>query len=131
MLIRADTGGDSGPERRTNVFLLTPGSDARRQITTGGGDFLPKWSHDRKLYTRETGPGTSDIWMVGADGSDPHRVLGDPQRDMDLTWSPDGRWFAFVRGELNRPTIVVARIDGSEETTLTSGNAREGHPSWY
>jgi Tol biopolymer transport system component len=268
MLIRVDTGGDPGPERRTNVFVLTPGSGERRQITSSGGDFLPKWSHDRSrivlsrnengvftayvlgadgsgltkvadnvsggrvtwsmddrrlaftrqvggvnqiftvasdgstppvqltrsadekddptwmadgrnltywvkrdgarqiyalnvadprepgrliagpsagpvndpapspdgrfvLYTRETGPGTSDIWIIGADGSNPRRVIGDPQRDMDPAWSPDGTWFAFVRGELNRPTIVVARIDGSGETVLTAPGAREGHPNWY
>jgi len=83
------------------------------------------------LYTRETGPGTSDIWMIGIDGSHPHRVIGDPQRDMDPAWAPDGRWFAFVRGELNRPMIVVARADGSGEITLTTGGAREGHPNWW
>lgn len=267
MLIRVDTGADNEPERRTNVFLLTPGRPERRQITASDGDVLPKWSHDRKriamtrntggvntayvlnadgsgltkvadgvsggrmtwsmddrrlafvrqvdgvnqiftvapdgsaptqltrsrdekddptwladgrhitywvkrdgarqifaldvanprepgrliagpdagpvndpapspdgkfvLYTRETGPGTSDIWMIGTDGSDPHRVIGHPERDMDPAWAPDGTWFAFVRGELHRPTIVVARADGTGETTLTTGNAREGHPSWY
>jgi Tol biopolymer transport system component len=267
MLIRVDTGADDEPERRTNVFVLTPGQAGRRQITSSDSDVLPKWSHDRKrialtrlgadintayvlnadgsgltkiadgvtggrmtwsmddrrlafvrqvdgvnqifvaepggsapvqltrsadekddptwladgrhitywvkhdgarqiyaldvadprepgrliagpdagpvndpapspdgkfvLYTRETGPGTSDIWMIGTDGSNPHRVIGHPERDMDPAWSPDGSWFAFVRGELNRPTIVVARVDGTGETTLTTGNAREGHPNWY
>ena len=267
MLIRVDTGADNEPERRTNVFVLTPGRAERRQITASDGDVLPKWSHDRTriamtrnaggvntayvlnadgsgltkvadgvtggrmtwsmddrrlafvrqvdgvnqiftvapdgsapvqltrsrdekddptwladgrhitywvkrdgarqifaldvtdpqepgrliagpdagpvndpapspdgkfvLYTRETGPGTSDIWMIGIDGSNPHRVIGHPERDMDPAWAPDGTWFAFVRGELHRPTIVVARTDGTGETTLTTGNAREGHPSWY
>jgi hypothetical protein len=28
MLIRGDTGGDNSPERRSNVFVLTPGSAA-------------------------------------------------------------------------------------------------------
>ena len=267
MLMRIDTGGDQPPQRRSNVFVLTPGSDERRQITTDGGDWSPKWSHDRKriamnrnannvnttyvvnvdgtgltkvaegvtggratwsmddkrlavvkqvdgvsqiftvdlatsklvqlthsaaekddptwtrdgkhltywvkrngnrqiyeldvakpkepgrwivgsaagpindpapspdgkfvLYTVETGKGTSDIWIVGMDGSNPHRVIGHPQRDMDPAWAPNSKWFAFVRGELNRPTIHIARIDGTDETALTKGNAREGHPSWF
>ncbi|BCB76395.1 hypothetical protein GCM10022251_24080 [Phytohabitans flavus] len=267
ILIRVDTGADNPPERRSSVFVLTPGSDARRQITDSGSDASPKWSHDRKrivfnrnendvnntytvnadgsgltkiienvsggrvtwsmddkrlaftrsvagvnqifvvepggsaptqltrstdekddptwmadgrhitywvkrdgtrqiyaldvakpsepgrliagpqagpvndpapspdgkfvLYTRETGPGTSDIWIIGADGSNPHRLTSDPQRDMDPAWSPDGKWFAFVRGELHRPTIMVARVDGSGETLLTASGAREGHPNWY
>ncbi|MEV6494088.1 Hsp70 family protein, partial [Actinoplanes sp. NPDC051633] len=267
MLMRIDTGGDAPPQRRSNVFILTPGSDERRQLTTDGGDWSPKWSHDRKriamnrnannvnttyvlnadgtgltkvaegvsggratwsmddkrlavtrlikgvnqiftvdlatskmtqltrsadqkddptwtadgkhltywakhngnrqiyelnvakpkepgrmiagsqagpindpapspdgkwvLYTVETGEKTSDIWIVGMDGSKPRKVIGHPQRDMDPAWSPDGKWFAFVRGELNRPTIHIARIDGTDEMTLTKGNVREGHPSWF
>ena len=69
--------------------------------------------------------------LVGLDGSNPHRVTSNPAREMDPTWSPDGTWFAFVRGDVNQPNVVIERADGSGEVTLTQPGAREGHPCWF
>jgi len=94
----------------------------------------PVYSPDGKqvLFTRElNGNKTSDIWLVNIDGSNPHRVTTNPAREMDPTWSPDGNWFAFVRGEYDKPIIVIAKKDGTDETTLTQGTAREAHPCWF
>ena len=94
----------------------------------------PSYSPDGKkiLFTRELNDNaTSDIWMVDTDGSDPHRVTSNPAREMDPTWSPDGTWFAFVRGDYNQPTVVIERADGGQEVTLTKAGDREGHPCWF
>jgi Tol biopolymer transport system component len=94
----------------------------------------PVYSPDgtKLLFTRELdGNATSDIWMVDIDGKNAHRVTSNPEREMDPTWSPDGKWFAFVRGDYGLPTIVIERADGGDETVLTKGNAREAHPCWF
>ena len=94
----------------------------------------PVYSPDGKqiLYTRELNNGqTSDIWLVGRDGSNPHAVTSNPQREMDPTWSPDGTWFAHVRGDYARPTIVIQKPDGTGERLLTKPGDREGHPCWF
>ena len=94
----------------------------------------PSYSPDNKqiLFTLELDNGkTSDIWLVNRDGSNPHRVTSNPAREMDPTWSPDGKWFAFVRGDYGHPTVVIQRPDGSGETVLTATARREGHPCWY
>jgi molecular chaperone DnaK len=94
----------------------------------------PVYSPDGQqiLFTRELdGGATSDIWMVNRNGSDPHQVTSNQAREMDPTWSPDGKWFAFVRGDFNRPTVVIERADGSNEVPLTKPGAREGHPCWF
>ncbi|HET9517609.1 MAG TPA: Hsp70 family protein [Actinoplanes sp.] len=264
ILIRVDTGGDEPPERQSNIFVFTAGTRERRQLTTGGADVLPKWSHDGKriafvrlgdvntvhvmnadgtgvrqiaegsiygrvtwsaddrrlafvrkvrgvnqiftvvpgaapvqltwspfekddpewtadgkgltywvrrgggkqvfvldlarprepgrrivgaeagpvndpvpspdgkqlVYTRETGPDTSDIWIVGMDGRNPRQLIGHREREYNPTWSRDGQWIVFGRGELTRPTVVVARADGSYEANLTTDGAREGNPHW-
>jgi len=94
----------------------------------------PVYSPDGRqiLFTRELdGNATSDIWLVNTDGSKPHRVTSNPAREMDPTWSPDGKWFAFVRGDYGQPTIVIERADGSGEVTLTKPPAREAHPCWF
>jgi molecular chaperone DnaK len=268
MLIRVDTGGESGPTRQSKIYYFTPGQTARTELPdTQDGDVLPKWSHDRKqialthtegkkssivvmnadgshrrpvaddaggrvawsaddkkiafmksvggvsqivvltlatgslkqlthsstvkddamwspdgktilywlqkdnskeiyelqvanpkepgrqitgpdvgpandpvyspkgdqvLFTRELDGGeTSDIWMVDLDGKNAHQVTSNPAREMDPTWSPDGKWFAFVRGPVARPTVVAVRADGTGEVLLTAAGAREGHPCWF
>lgn len=85
----------------------------------------------RILFTRQVSDDDSDIWIIGTDGSDPRRLTDDPAREMDPTWSPDGSWFAFVRGPYESPTVVLERPDGSGETLLTAKGAREGHPCWF
>jgi Tol biopolymer transport system component len=107
-----------------------------RQITSRevgpANDPAPSPDGSKVLYTRELDGGkTSDIWTVDADGSNAHRITSNPAREMDPTWSPDGTWFAFVRGDYNRPTVVAERPDGTGEITLTKPGAREGHPCWY
>jgi len=87
---------------------------------------------DQVLFTREVDGGKqSDIWLVDIDGSNPHRLTSSPAREMDPTWSPDGKWFAFVRGDYAHPTVVVQRLTGIGEQVLTKNEAREGHPCWF
>ncbi|MFC7533933.1 Hsp70 family protein [Actinoplanes sp. GCM10030250] len=86
---------------------------------------------DKVLFTKKVDDENTDIWMIGTDGSQPEQVTSKPEREMDPTWSPNGEWFAFVRGDLNHPKVVVQRADGTGEQTLTKGDAREGHPCWF
>ncbi|MFC7277257.1 Hsp70 family protein [Paractinoplanes rhizophilus] len=87
---------------------------------------------DKVLFTRELDNGkTSDIWMVDIDGKNPHQVTSNPAREMDPTWSPDGTWFAMVRGDYDKPTVVAMRADGTGEQVLTAPGGREGHPCWF
>ena len=92
----------------------------------------PSWSPDGKTiaYTRKTSSDLSDIWLIGSDGSKARQLTFDGEREMDPSWAPGGDWLVFTRGVLERPKIVIVKADGSDEVTLTQGNAREGHPSW-
>ncbi|MEV6304362.1 Hsp70 family protein [Actinoplanes sp. NPDC051861] len=86
---------------------------------------------EQVLFTKQIDQDNTDVWLVGTDGSDPHVVASGPGREMDPTWAPKDDWFAFVRGDLNHPQIVVQRADGTGEKALTTGSAREGHPCWF
>ncbi len=119
-----------------HIYLL-PVDEPRepgRRVTSGdeGPVNDPSWSPDGKTiaYTRVTGDGVSDIWLIGADGTNARALTDDPAKEMDPTWSPDGGWIGFVRGPLGQPKITIVKSDGSEEHTLTRGAAREGHPGW-
>jgi Tol biopolymer transport system component len=72
--------------------------------------------------------------MVGLDGNG---VIGDVPinflvPDSRLAWSPDGTRFAYAitpyRGSFYR--IVTAKLDGTDETTVTSGTAYDYDPDW-
>ncbi|MET0425454.1 MAG: Hsp70 family protein [Actinoplanes sp.] len=126
---------DGGVKQLYELDVAAPKEPGRR--ITGpevGPANDPAFSPDGSqiLYTRELAGGTtSDIWMVDTTGENAHKVTSNPDREMDATWSPDGTWFAFVRGAYTKPTIVVARPDGSDEQLLTRKGVREGHPCWF
>jgi hypothetical protein len=91
------------------IYELPVGDPAEpgRLITGPATDPAPSPDGSRILHTNQSGTGaasTSDIWLVNADGSNPHRVTSNPEREMVPSWSPDGTWFALVRGPYERPT---------------------------
>ncbi|MBB4691433.1 Hsp70 family protein [Paractinoplanes abujensis] len=84
------------------------------------------------LFTLEGADGDSDIWIVDKlTKKPPRRLTTSPEREMDPTWSPDGKWFAFTRGDYDKPQIVIMKPDGTGETVLTAPGRREGHPCWF
>jgi molecular chaperone DnaK len=114
--------------------LAAPKEPGKRITKADLGDAVdPAISPDgtQILFTRRLGQENYDIWQIGVDGTGPKAVTNDEAREMDPTWSPNGEWFAYVRGDLNHPQVVVERQDGSGEQTLTTGDAREGHPCWF
>src|SRR3712207_8897846 len=48
------------------------------------------------------------------------QLTDDEPYDLDPTWSPDGRWLAFVSNrEADRDSVYKMRIDGSHLSRLT------------
>jgi Tol biopolymer transport system component len=120
--------------RQIYLLDLADPVEPGRQLTRGadGPGVDPAWSPDGKLivYTRGTGTGKSDIWVMKSDGSSAHAVATDPAREMDPSFAPDGNWVAFVRGDLDKPKVVIVKVDGTQERTLTPAGKYEGLPCW-
>ena len=125
----------TGVKQIYQLSVTDPQEPGRRIVGPEFGpanDPAPSPDGSQILYTRELNGGkTSDIWLVRADGTNPRRVTSSPAREMDPSWSPDGTWFTFARGDWKHPTIVVARPDGSDEKLLTPKGAIEAHPGWF
>jgi Tol biopolymer transport system component len=123
-------------DKARQVFVLDVDDpdEPGQQLTKGdsGPGVDPAWSPDGTsvAYTRGTGKDTSDIWVIGSDGKGARKLTDHKAREMDPSWSPDGSWLALSRGVLEKPKIVIVKADGSDEVTLTKGDAREGHPCW-
>jgi Tol biopolymer transport system component len=132
-------------ESQGALHLMRPdGSDMRLLLPAdhpeldGGGE-SPAWAPDgrRLAFSASAVGGSSDIWVVDADGTG----LGNLTQDLTLAddafspdefapaWSPDGRQIAFSGGCVRGLCIVVMDEDGGGVRRLTLG-PDDGAPSW-
>lgn len=114
-----------------------------KPLTGGAGaDLHPRWSPDgqrivyRHVEQDTNGDGSVDeydlggIWIVNADGSNPHNLTPRDSLENHPAWSPDGQWIAFSRWINGRPQLFVMTKDGGNITQLMSDNASNSEPSW-
>lgn len=120
-------------------------ANAVKQLTGEGKDTDPDVSPDGKqvVFIRDTPDRQADtpqgrvdvdeIWLIGVDGSDPHRILSghaedEPRRNLVglglPIFSPDGRIVFFMSaGWTTSSGIHAINIDGSSEHFVTDGNS--------
>ena len=68
------------------------------------------------------------MFVVGADGArPPERIPGD---GVYPAWSPDGTHISFIRYERNRPTLYVARADGSRQEKIVPASREPSDAAW-
>jgi Tol biopolymer transport system component len=89
-----------------------------------------RWSPDGSmiLYTRPIGPGSGEQLRVASLDGSMDRVVaeGIQWRDPTSTWSPDGRFIAFVRDG----DIWAVEVETGAEQQVTDTPTDESLPSW-
>ena len=103
-----------------------------RQLTTGNAiDTGPSFSPDgRQIVFESDRDGTQQLFVMGADGSAPHRISnGGEGRYSTPVWSPRGDYIAFTKTIGGRFLIGVMQPDGGGERILSDGFHNEG-PTW-
>ncbi len=50
--------------------------------------------------------------------------------DLDLTWSPDGRYLAFTTNRDGNNEIYVLNADGSSPSRITTNSSEDTTPDW-
>ncbi|HEX5014962.1 MAG TPA: hypothetical protein VFV72_12480 [Candidatus Limnocylindrales bacterium] len=89
------------------IWLMDPDGGRQTRLVEAAANVaaqLPAWSPDgtQVAYARLVGPLDKpeledyDIWVVNADGSDPHAVATGPGWQWLPRWSPDGAWIAYT-----------------------------------
>jgi dipeptidyl aminopeptidase/acylaminoacyl peptidase len=77
--------------------------------------------------------GTTNLWLVPADGGKPRQLTTHQGSDSNPAWSPDGRHIAFVakRGDDEQNQIYVIAVGGGEARRLTSVPTGASAPKWF
>ncbi len=102
---------------RDDLVILDVKKDeeVRRIPLPLNGLTTPSWSPDGKqlVFTGYDG-GVTDLFVVGADGTNLHRLTNDKYADLQPSWGPDGKTIAFA----------TDRGPATNFDTLTFGNLR-------
>ena len=135
-------GGRSGPAM---IRLVRPDGSGDHVLAPGIGDeqFHPDWSHDGTTvaFVATAADGTTDLWTVRADGSDPvlrYDCQAPCHEVDDPAWSPDDRAILLV-ANLDAttpgdgiPTVAIFDLDREQLTTALTPPATEWavNPRW-
>jgi dipeptidyl aminopeptidase/acylaminoacyl peptidase len=101
-----------------------------------GGAGEPTWSPDGRriaFVSPLRGASDADIFVMSADGSNIHRLVGTRHDDLAPDWSPDGKRIAFQAGEwTSEPSSILwiaSLTDGRLRRTASQGDG-DGYPRW-
>ncbi|MEP7244413.1 MAG: S9 family peptidase [Gammaproteobacteria bacterium] len=77
--------------------------------------------------------GLTDLWMIPTDGGPARRLTSDPAPDSQPTFSPDGKWIAFLskRGDDKQTQVYVIAADGGEARRVTNLPTGVDVPKWF
>ncbi len=75
--------------------------------------------------------GSPDVYVAGADGSNPKQLTATPEAESSPCWSPDGRWICFAT-EINGRRVLakVPAGGGPMRVVSTSGVSNPSEPDW-
>lgn len=71
-----------------------------------------------------------DIYLMNADGSAVEKLTDDAPEDYSPSWSPDGNWIAFTRGDSKNYDIWAINVNSKEFIRLTDDPKRDESPFW-
>ena len=74
--------------------------------------------------------GNWEVYVMNADGSNPHNLTNNPGTDSHPSWSPDGSKIAFQSERDGNWEIYVMNADGSEQTRMTNDRGIDRSPAW-
>jgi Tol biopolymer transport system component len=102
--------------------------------SSSAADTQPKFSPDgRELLFTSLAPGlpNSEIFVMGANGTQRTQLTRTPTGNGDATWSPDGTEIAFVSERDNEvPNIFIMRADGTGVRQITHDTAGKSELAW-
>ena len=119
--------------KRNSVVTMDPDGSHRTEIYGPSAQWL-RWSPDASMlvFQREV-KHSGEIFVMGADGSNPTNLTNSKAYDWSPSWSPDSTRIVWSRSPTvqDRGNLFVMDADGSNRTWLTSTpDLDEYEPDW-
>ena len=112
------------------VWMMNPDGSDQTQLTFDpvSKDQLPDWSPDgrRIAFVEQTHPVGGDIWVMNADGGDPHPITSAADK-LGAAWSPDGSAIATL--DWPSRTVEIIMLDTTEARVVYPGGV-QFVPGW-
>jgi len=85
------------------------------------------------VFDDEEDKGEADLFLVSTAGGPSRRLTSMPGNESAATWSPDGRWIAFVakRGDDKESQLYVIPTDSGEATRVGDVPTGVSAPQWF
>ena len=117
-----------------DLFILELATGKKRKLSGRKGiNSGANWSYNNKLIAF-TGSvdGDADLYTIKPDGTGSKLFIRGAGLDVDPTFSPDGKWLAYVSGRYGNPHIFVAELKWDNETApRVLGDKRLTFAGWY
>jgi eukaryotic-like serine/threonine-protein kinase len=109
----------------TSSIWVATGTDLSRQsqITNGRDEGAAglTWTSDGRIVYVSSASGSTEIWVMNADGTEQKQLTNDTHAKFAPVVSPDGQQIVFV-SEHDGVHLWRVKVDGSNLTQLTNGN---------
>ena len=117
----------------SNIHMMNPdGSDLVNLINRYGRINHIAWerSGEHILFCADH-KGQHDIHVMNADGTDAKPMFTEPRYRVEPTWSPDGKWIAYVASAkpMGR-SLHIAPTNGQPDQPIIQVGIRGGQPDW-
>ncbi|WP_445715695.1 TolB family protein [Flavobacterium sp.] len=116
------------------IFIMDLKTKKEIRLTNKDGfDSGAKFSPNQKqiaFYGKDEITGNYDIFIMNADGTNLTNLTNDVLEDYSPTWSPEGSWLAFTRGNAENYDVWIINIHTKELRRLTTQPKRDESPFW-
>jgi Tol biopolymer transport system component len=116
------------PAARLEPLTTMPGIESSATFAPDGRQFAFAFDADT---ANVHGRPDFDLWVRIVGGPDARRLTTDGTDDLAPSWSPDGRWIAYLRGRIgDLPTVHVISPLGGAPRPVTTVRAARVETTW-
>lgn len=116
LLFLSGTGG-----RSHDIWFVKIGEEPRPLLTNHGYCFDPAMSVLGDLAFSSDKLGGYDIWLLRSGRPAPELLVGSTAHDAEPTFSPDGKWIAYIRSDPRGSELRVHELDTGVDTAIPVG----------